>query len=232
MMIAVMQPYLFPHLPYYQLMYAVDKFVVADDMAYIKQGWINRNRLLINGVAAYFTVPVRRHSADALIRDVMIDDAGRWRLTMVRTISNFYRRAPHFDDVFPMVERVLCGSFTGISEMARASLIEVFRYLALPIDLVPSSAVYQNAHLKGQARVIDICRTEAASEYINSLGGWELYSPAAFESHGIRLRFLKPDEIQYPQFDGPFLPSLSVIDALMFNSRSQVEGLLKRYQLL
>src|SRR5581483_11840060 len=69
-----MQPYLFPYIGYFQLMHAVDRFVVADDLSYIKQGWINRNRLLINGEAAYFTVPLRRHAATALIRDVEIDD--------------------------------------------------------------------------------------------------------------------------------------------------------------
>src|SRR5204862_7507391 len=91
-----MQPYLFPYIGYYQLMHACDRFVVADDVTFIKQGWINRNRLLINGSAAYFTVPVRRHPADALIRDVEIDDGqGRpWRGAMLKTIANFYRRGP------------------------------------------------------------------------------------------------------------------------------------------
>jgi WbqC-like protein len=110
-----MQPYLFPYIGYYQLLHAVDRFVVADDVAFIKQGWINRNRLLINGSAAYFTVPVRRHAADALIRDVEIDDLHkpRWRVTVLKTIANFYRRAPSFDRVYPLVERVIGGPFTS-----------------------------------------------------------------------------------------------------------------------
>src|SRR5919204_3459231 len=99
-----MQPYLFPYIGYYQMMHACDRFVIADDVTFIKQGWINRNRLLVNGAAAYFTVPVRRHHADALIRDVEIDGrpSTRWRVTLLKTIGNFYRRAPSLAPGYPV----------------------------------------------------------------------------------------------------------------------------------
>src|SRR5262245_60942607 len=102
-----MQPYLFPYIGYFQLMHAVDRVVVADDLTFIKQGLINRNRLLINSSPAYFTVPLKRHPAAALIRDVEIDGGSRWRTTMLKTVGNFYRRAPSFEAVYPIVERVV-----------------------------------------------------------------------------------------------------------------------------
>ena len=153
-----MQPYLFPYVGYFQLMHAVDRFVIADDFTFIKQGWINRNRLLINGNAAYFTVPLKRHPATALIHEVEIDDAGnsRWRGPLLKTIANFYRRAPSFEAVYPIAERVFGGPFTHIADMARASVREVALYLGLTTTVVDSSAVYGNAHLKGQDRVIDM----------------------------------------------------------------------------
>src|SRR3954464_2545851 len=107
-----MQPYLFPYAGYFQLMHAVDRFAIADDLTFIKQGWINRNRLLINGEAAYFTVPLKRHSSSALIREVEIDQARPWQASLLKTIANFYRRAPSFDAAFPIVERVLAAPFT------------------------------------------------------------------------------------------------------------------------
>jgi hypothetical protein len=231
--LAIMQPYLFPYIGYYQLMDAVDRFVVADDLTFIKQGWINRNRLLINGSAAYFTVPVKRHPADALIKDVEIDDrsGARWRLTLLKTITNFYRRAPSFDRVYPLVERVIDGPFTKIADMARASLREVCDYLGVTVSIVGSSAAYGNAHLKGQDRVIDTCRAERATDYVNAIGGCSLYSHEVFLAHGIRLQFISTDAISYPQFCVPFVPSLSVIDLLMFNPQVQARALLKRYQL-
>src|SRR5262249_21807562 len=167
--LAIMQPYLFPYIGYFQLMHAVDRFVVADDLTFIKQGWINRNRLLINGRPAYFTVPLKRHASDALIRDVEIDGGhGRARAaTSAKTIANFYRRAPSFEAAFPMVERVIGGPFTRIADMARASLHEVCEYLGIRTAIVESSAQYGNAHLKGQDRVIDTCLAEKATDYVN-----------------------------------------------------------------
>jgi hypothetical protein len=231
--LGIMQPYLFPYIGYFQLMHAVDRFVVADDVTFIKQGWINRNRLLVNGAAAYFTVPVRRHHRTTLIRDVEIEDGpgGRWRVTLLKTIANFYRRAPSFECVYPLVERVIGGPFTKIADMARASLREVSDYLGATVSIVESSAAYGNAHLKGQERVIDTCRAEHATDYINAIGGRALYSPDAFLAHGIRLHFLSTGTIEYQQFNLPFVPSLSVIDVLMFNPREQARELLQRYEL-
>ena len=229
-----MQPYLFPYIGYFQLMDAVDRFVVADDLTFIKQGWINRNRLLINGRPAYFTVPVKRHASDALICDVQIDGAqGRgWRSALLKTIANFYRRAPSFDAAFPMVERVIGGPFTGIADMARASLHEVCDYLGIRTAIVKSSAKYGNAHLKGQERVIDTCLAEHATDYVNAPGGQELYSRDAFLARGIRLHFIGTGAIEYKQFDRPFEPSLSVIDLLMFTTRETACELVARYQLV
>jgi hypothetical protein len=231
--LAIMQPYLFPYIGYYQLMHAVDRFVVADDVTFIKQGWINRNRLLINGDAAYFTVPLKRHPADALIKDVEIDDdrGKRWRQTLLKTVANFYRRAPSFDAVYPMVERVIAGPFTRIADMARASLREVNGYLGITASIVDSSVSYGNAHLKGQERVIDTCRAEHATDYVNAAGGRELYSPDAFLANGIRLHFICSDAIEYRQFGAPFVPSLSVVDLLMFTKPAEARELLTRYRL-
>ncbi len=228
-----MQPYLFPYIGYFQLMHAVDRFVVADDVSFIKQGWINRNRLLINGEPAYFTVPLKRHPADALIRNVEIDDrsAPRWRRALLATISNFYRRAPSFDEVYPVVERVLGGPFAKIADMARASLREVRDYLGIDVEIVESWSACGNAHLKGQERVIDTCRMARATDYVNAIGGRALYSRDAFLAHGVQLHFVETDAIEYRQFRTPFVPSLSVIDLLMFNDRSAARALLTRYQL-
>ena len=228
-----MQPYLFPYIGYYQLMHAVDRFVIVDDVTYIKQGWINRNRVLINGRPAYFTVPVRRHPADALIRDVEIDTGTgkRWRDPLLKTIQNFYRRAPSFGRVYPLVERVIGGPFIRIADMARASLREVSGYLQIPVTIIDSSAEYGNARLKGEARVIDTCRAEGATDYINAIGGEALYSRETFLAHGIRLHFVATGVIEYSQFDAPFVPALSIIDLLMFNTPEKARDLLTRYSL-
>ena len=232
MKLAIMQPYLFPYVGYYQLIRAVDRFVIADDVAYIKGGWINRNRILVNGQPAYFTVPLKRAASDTLIRDMAIDEAQPWRRPLLKTIENYYRRAPSFGAVFPLVEDVLSRASGRIAEMTTASLVTVSEYLGLATVFVPSSSRQATAHLAGQDRVIETCVRESADDYVNAIGGQALYTPDVFATKGIRLHFLQTDPIEYPQFRPPFVPGLSIIDLLMFNSRDGARALLDRHRLI
>jgi hypothetical protein len=233
MKLAVMQPYLFPYIGYYQLLHAVDRFVAYDDVNFIKQGWINRNRILVNGDASFITVPVRDRSSFRLIRDVEIDGADApWRSKLLKTIANTYRRAPHFRDVFPLVERVFTTPATHIAAMALDSLTAVMSYLGMSVPIERSSVAYAHVEGKGQDRVIAICRQAGATEYVNPSGaGIELYSTDAFAAAGVQLHFLQPELAEYRQFGAPFVPGLSMIDVLMFNPPPAVCRLLERYQL-
>lgn len=233
MKMAIMQPYLFPYLGYYQLLHAVDRFVAYDDVNFIKQGWINRNRILVNGEAAFITVPVHDRSSHRLIRDVEIDGVeAPWRRKLLKTIDNTYRRAPEFRSVYPIVERVLMAPAAHIAAMALESLTTVMDFLGLRVEIERSSAAYADVVGKGQDRVIAICRRAGATEYINPSGaGVGLYSTGDFERAGLRLHFLQPCLTEYRQFGGPFVAGLSMIDVLMFNTRSAVCQMLARYQL-
>jgi hypothetical protein len=232
--LAIMQPYLFPYLGYFQLLAAVDRFVCYDDVAFIRQGWINRNRLLINGQAAYFTVPVRQASSFRLISETDVDDGratAQWRHTILKTFDNAYRRAPEFSSVFPLIEEVISPTIPRVADVARASIDVVCRFLNISTPRVPSSTIYQNRALDGQDRVIAICRAEGAHEYVNAIGGLKLYTREAFGDAGITLRFLESLPVEYRQFGAAFVPDLSIVDALMFNSRDVVRGFLGRCRL-
>jgi hypothetical protein len=98
--------------------------------------------------------------------------------------------------------------------------------------LVKTSSVYNNAHLKGQDRIIDICKQENASDYINPIGGIELYSKQKFVEQNVRLHFIKSNPVVYQQFSADFLPWLSIIDVLMFNSQQQVQSFIEQYELV
>ena len=229
-----MQPYLFPYIGYFQLMHAVDRFVVYDDVAFIKQGWINRNRLLVNGHPSYFSVPVKHASSFAPICATLIDDDPQhthWVRNMLRTFANAYRRAPQFPRIFPIVEAVFTRPTNQVADLAAASLRAVAELLEIRAEWIDSSSRYGNAHLKGEDRVLAICRLERATDYINAAGGLEMYSRERFEEEGIQLRFLRSRPIEYRQFGRPFVPSLSIIDVLMFNPRDTVRALLDSYDL-
>jgi WbqC-like protein family len=232
MKLAIMQPYVFPYIGYFQLINAVDLFVFYNDVNFIKKGWINRNRILVNGKDLLFTIPCEDISQHKLICDTKIGFNNKERSRLLTTIQQGYKKAPFFNETFEIVEKVLSGSYTYIDEMAMAGVKEVCRYLNIRTKFKESHGQYDNRELVHADRIIDICRQENAGQYINAEGGTELYSKDQFDSSGIKLSFLKPGLVQYRQFDNEFVPSLSIIDVLMFNSKDDVKQMLHSFELV
>ena len=224
--IAIMQPYFLPYIGYFQLLAAVERFVVLDDVNFINRGWVNRNRLLLNGAAHTFTVPLRGASQNRLICDIALDCEQNWRDKLMRTIRQAYVKAPYYAQVSALLEGVVFYPSERLDEFLLNSLRVIVRYLSLKVEIVPTSRAYENAHLKGQERILDICQQERADTYINSIGGKSLYDPAEFMSQGIQLRFLRSRPVSYPQGKADFVPWLSIMDVLMFNEPSAVRQLL------
>ena len=223
MKLAIMQPYLFPYLGYFQLMHAVDRFVVDDDVTFIKQGWINRNRILINGAAVYFTVPLRHASSFALITTRSVDDAGSTRggarsCSRRSTTSTGGRRSSR--RVFPLVEaRDRRRPRTSPTWPWRASGRSPSSS-SMPDRSSRARRGYGNAHLKGEDRVIDdLPRRGRQPTTSTRPADGALLARAISSAQGIRLHFIQPRPIEYRQFDAPFVPSLSIVDVLMFNPR-------------
>jgi hypothetical protein len=205
---------------------ASDKFVIYDDVNYIKQGWINRNYIMLNGAKYLFTIPVQNISSNAQINQTLI--SGRpfnWEDKLLQTILQAYKKAPFFQEVFPLIESVIRGSSgKAISKVATESIIAVMKYLSVKTVLVQSSKEYNNDHLKNEERVIDICTKENAHAYVNAIGGIELYNPHHFAEKKISLQFLKSNVENYQQFGNEFIHGLSIIDCLMFNPRDKIRN--------
>ena len=230
--LAIMQPYFAPYLGYWQLLHAVDRFVVYDDVQYMKGGWINRNRVLINGEPHYITVPVPGASPNRLISDLPIaGPAHPWRAKLLRSVKMGYRRAPHFDRVYPVLETIVHYQTDNLAHCLLHQLETLVAHIGIQTIIVQSSRRYDNAHLRSCARVIDICRREGARRYVNAPAGRALYQPAPFAAEGIELRFLAPQLPAYTQRDGPFRPGLSIIDALMETGPEGVRTMLDAYSL-
>ena len=231
MTLAIMQPYFLPYIGYFSLLKAVDRFVVYDDVAFINRGWVNRNQILVGGKAHLFTIPLREASQNKKIREIELDESTRWREKLLRTVEQTYKKAPHFAPAYSLLAQVLQTPAGTIADLALNGLRAVNEYLGLRTELVPTSTVYQNSHLKAQERILNICRREGADRYINPIGGMELYDKSTFAEAGIELFFIQSEKVEYPQFGGEFVPWLSILDVLMFNSPTQVHALLDRYAL-
>jgi hypothetical protein len=226
-----MQPYLFPYLGYFQLIHAVDRFVVLDDVTYIKGGWINRNRLLDGREPRFFTVPLSKASQNRRICDIDVA-VGPWNQKILPTFAQAYRRAPYRTEVLPLVERVLGDAAGAIGDLAVASLQVVCEFLSVDTAFIRTTRSYGNDGLKGQARILDICAREQATTYVNASGGRDLYSSEDFAARGIELRFVRTLDYEYDQGCHPFQPHLSILDVLMFAGRDRTVELLDRYELL
>jgi hypothetical protein len=226
MRLAIMQPYLFPYLGYFQLAASVDRFVFYDDVAFIKNGWINRNRILLGGVPHYLTTPLTGASSSRRIEEIRVQPRQHWMPKLLELLRHAYARAPQYGAVNRLVERVLSDDTDSIAQLAARSVSQTCEYLDVDTTFVPTSTGYGNSTLKSEARVIDICIREQASTYVNLPGGRALYSREAFANAGVDLEFVDTALPPYAQFGAPFVPGLSIIDVLMFNRVESVRAML------
>lgn len=226
-----MQPYFIPYIGYWQLLNAVDEYVIYDDVNFIKGGWINRNRILVNKVPQYFNIPMLGASPNKLINEVGVNQDEKVINKNLRIVQAAYSKAPYFKDVFPMVEEMLrCGE-SNLASYITVSTRMICDYLGIRTKIFISSDIEKNNQLTGQDKVLEICHILGATEYYNAIGGRELYSFEAFQEKGIVLHFLKRNEIQYQQFGEQFYQDLSIVDVMMFNSRERVQEMLGEYTL-
>jgi hypothetical protein len=215
MKIAIMQPYFFPYIGYWQLIHAVNRFVIYDDVNYIKGGWINRNRILINGEPVYITVPLSQSSAYKRICDVALQSSPAWRDKLVKMVENTYRKAPYFTEVFPVIEKIIRHETDNLSDYLARQLQALSTFMGINTEFVTTSRCYENNNLSGQERILGICKLEKAAIYINPQGGQTLYDNETFRNAGIDLRFIVMRPLPYKQRSTGFMPYLSIIDALM-----------------
>ena len=221
MKVAIMQPYFLPYIGYFQLISEADVFVVYDNIKYTKKGWINRNRLLLNGKDALFTLPLASASDTLDIRDRRIAP-GFDRSSLLNQFRGAYAKAPQFASVFPWLSGLVAQEGDNLFDYILESILKVRSLLELGAEVIRSSAISHEPNLSGKDRVLGICRSLGASTYVNPIGGLDLYDRTEFRDHGVDLRFLRSGPVTYPQFGGTFIPSLSILDVLMFNPLPEV----------
>lgn len=229
MTIGCNQPYFFPYIGYWQLINISDIYVISDSMQYIKQGYINRNNMLINGRRHLFTLEVLGAHRRSLINEVKV---GRNSGKLLKTIFRAYRKAPYFDEVYPMIEEILSNDEKNLAKYVGYSIERIVKYLDLDTKIIYLSDLQGETLLKGEDRVIDICKKLHTDRYINSIGGQKLYTKENFFKEGIQLNFIKTEDIEYKQFSAEFVPKLSIIDIMMFNSKDEIKEMLNRYELI
>lgn len=221
MKLAIMQPYFLPYIGYFQLIASVDNFIIYDNIKYTKRGWINRNRMLLNGSDATFSLPLKKGSDSLNVVDRELS-ADFNRAKLLNQFRGAYGRAPQFDQSYPLLERIVRYEDANLFRYIYNSVIQLCQHLGIHPEIRVSSEIAIDHELKGQDKVLALCKFTGASTYINTTGGLELYSREMFDAAGVELNFIKTKPIQYPQFQNFFVMNLSIIDVLMFNPLDQV----------
>jgi hypothetical protein len=232
MRLAIMQPYFFPYIGYFQLIAAVDTFIVYDNIKYTKKGWINRNRMLQNGKDVMFSLPLKSDSdyLDVCERELATDFN---RDKLLNQFNGAYRRAPHFTETFPLVEQIVRYEDTNLFRFLHHSILKTCEHLDITTEIRISSDIAIDHDLKNQDKVLALCAAVGASTYVNAIGGMELYSKETFREKVIDLKFIRSRPFEYPQFGDAFVPWLSIIDVMMFNSREEtLAGITRNFDLI
>lgn len=229
--LAAHQPYFFPYIGYFNLIASVDVFVSLDDVSFIKRGWINKNQLLLDGKAHPFSYPVQDASQNKLIKDTVTgNEYNFWIQKFLRTLHHAYRSAPYFETIKQLVIKcVTAPNNCSISDLNFSSITHVCEYLKIPTKLISTSSGISTQ--TGQNRILDICKHFKADEYHNAIGGQELYSKEDFKASGVALSFIKATTLSYAQGNNDFIPGLSIIDVLMWNSPESINKMIHSYDL-
>lgn len=230
--VGIMQPYFMPYIGYWQLLNAVDEYVIYDDVNFIKGGWINRNRILLNGEPQMINVPMIGASSNKLINEVGVNPDQNIRNKTLRMIVAAYSKAPYFKDVYPMLENIINHDSQNLADYVAYSIVKVCEYLRIDTKILLSSSLNKDCSLRAQEKVISICSLLEATDYYNAIGGQELYDFESFKKAGIDLSFVKTNFQAYKQFNNQFVGGLSIIDVLMFNSVDEVKTMLEDYELI
>ena len=253
MKLGMNQPYFFPYLGFYQLVSAVDRFIIYDNLNYIQYGWINRNRfLVVGGTPTYFNAVTAESSSYKKIRDIKLSPRTNWRKKLLNSFFLNYKKRPFFDETYAVIEPIILYPTDSLCELATRSIVEICRLLQIATEIIENptyeelendlqknnlTEVFPTIKLKDPERkvfrVIAVCRMMEADQFVNATGGQALYDKAEFAANGITLSFLQSRDEPYQQTnEGEYYPGLSIIDVLMNCGRAGTIRRLDNYELI
>lgn len=245
MILGAMQPYFFPYIGYFQLIHAVDRFLLYDATQYTKHSWMNRNRTVgLDGGIRYISVPVKAAPLDTPLAEIAIDTEQSWQRYFCATVRHQYRRARYFDTIYPVLEAVMTPAYIRLSSCNAQGINAICALLGITTEIVaggmpdisPEDAdqliAAGEASDRKHARVLLLCRREQAERYYNAIGGKRLYHAEEFARHGVTTRFIHSQVEPYRQFSAEFIPNLSIIDMLMHCGVAGTQARLMQYTLV
>lgn len=228
--IAIQQPYFFPYIGYFHLLDASEIIIFYDDVNFIKKGWINRNRILNYDKPFLFSVPLKSKSQNKTICETFISIESTWKNKFYKQLKYFYKKSPYLKEVIDVVFSPFDKNLLCISDLAIESILAVYGYIGTSFSYKKSSVCYSESDCGNKSdRIIQITKDEGYNAYVNLSGGTSLYEKSYFMKNGIKVSFIKSNNIKYKQNTNTFCPNLSIIDIMMFNDKERIAELFLEY---
>lgn len=230
---AVMQPYLFPYIGYMNLVYEINEFIFYDDVQFIKQGWINRNQIIVNGQKKFFTFPTVKAQQSDLIKNVDCVSVDFYFAKFRKTVRQSYASAPNLSVGLGYIDSVFAGDCVRISELASRSVKLFFQLVGIDRNFHLSSDLgLCSSYESRTARLAELVESVGCGRYVNPVGGADLYAHEDFTRRGLELAFIAPRISPYTQSHrGDFIGSLSIIDLIMNCDLDFLKNQLSSYDL-
>ncbi|MFL2983029.1 MAG: WbqC family protein [Candidatus Neomarinimicrobiota bacterium] len=233
MVLGIMQPYFLPYIGYWQLLNVADQFVFYDNIQYVKRGWVNRNNILVNNQKFLFTIPIKKIHQNNKINEIKLIQDSRWKSKLLKTIHYAYKRAPYFSQTNSLLKKIIECDDKNLFLFIYNSIIQISEYLKIDSSkFIISSSISIDKSLKAEEKIISICKKLNTTNYYNPIGGIKLYDKENFKRNNIQLEFLKTNYIEYDQLINGFMPQLSIVDIMMFNSVEEINKMLNSYRLI
>ena len=214
--VAILQSNYIPWKGYFDMIAAVDEFILYDDMQYTRRDWRNRNKIKTPQGSVWLTVPVKvKGQYFQKIRDTEIDGT-TWAATHWKSLAQHYARAPHFKEIREWLEPLYMERrYSHLSVLNRTLLEAVCRYLGIGTR-ISNSWDYTLVDGKTE-RLADLCRQAGATEYISGPAARDYIDEQVFTAYGIKLTWFNYEGYpEYPQLWGEFTHFVSILD-LLFN---------------
>lgn len=234
MKLGIMQPYFFPYLGYFDLIYNTDSWIIFDTAQYIRHGWVNRNRILHPEQGwQYITVPLKKHSRETVIRDIEINADSDWKDRLLRQLHHYKKYAPYYTQTIKFVEDCLSTEETLLSKINTEILKKCCQRLSIPfVYSVFSEMDLSLGPVEGPGDwALRISEAMGAVVYVNPPGGRDLFDPEQFARSGIRLVIREFPAFEYACRHYAFEQNLSIVDVFMWNTPEQIRGYLEGIRL-
>jgi hypothetical protein len=235
MKLAIMQPYFLPYIGYFQLINAVDEFILFDTPQFIRHGWIERNRILNQkGEPIYVKVPLKKHNRGTPIKDIIVNNSENWKEKILAQLVTYKKKAPHYWKVIALIKTIFEFESDSIVEINHNALLKVCEYLKIdtPISIWSKMDIEIDPVNAPDEWALNICKALNADIYYNPVGGASFFDKNKYERAGIEIKFLEMIPNPYKQFSNHFVPFLSIIDVMMFCEPGEINNSLNTFNFI